>query len=754
MSSNTGYIMTLANSIIGVGILAMPFCFQKCGILLSILLLILSNTITRFSCHYLLKSSIKARRKNFEFLASYIFGSSGKLMVELCVIGYLMGTCITYFVVVGDLGPQIVAKLFNINHTDSLRTFIMVLVTIFCIIPLCLLRNIESLSLMCISSIIFYFCLVLKIFFESESKMVSTYWYDNVYWWRPSGVTQCLPIFSMALSCQLQTFEIYESLPNQTIEKMNHIIKYGTGICTVVYICVGFFGYVAFYGQHFSGNILLSLTPSLASDIIEMGFVLSVAVSFPLVVFPCRASLYSLLYHRSHSEIAHYIPEHRFKYITISMVLVALIIGILIPSIELIIGLVGSTIGVAICIMFPASCFIKINKKNSTERLAAQFLLVFGFLIMILGTYANLGAIDEQQSGADVNMPIDRLPDIHVSLPTENIFITPSKMESPENKIEMGPKKQDAVVYEPSHQTKGAKRKTVKTTKSPVQNGPIREIILNKEEKDEIPVRKSLLKEPIVPIIIKSASNVEPNVIQNIQPPKSNMVANQLAEPSTDKKSTDSVINNEAIQKENLEMEIDAKEDRQKDAKRTKEILDEVKSQLTQQNELNQKLVLAKINQISETVNNIAQMQNRSVAQKKGVSQTENEVQIPIVVTEQTVRLGHDQVKPSVDKNVENLPLPAVPVAKILVDRHSSSAPSQKRVIPEPELKETQSNVISERKDSVVVDSLKQSVDELPEKVEKMNANVGRDLLSNPNDVQAATQTADTAKSSKIKTEN
>lgn len=29
MSSNTGHIMTLANSIIGVGILAMPFCFQK-----------------------------------------------------------------------------------------------------------------------------------------------------------------------------------------------------------------------------------------------------------------------------------------------------------------------------------------------------------------------------------------------------------------------------------------------------------------------------------------------------------------------------------------------------------------------------------------------------------------------------------------------------------------------------------------------------------------------------------------------------
>lgn len=128
--------------------------------------------------------------------------------------------------------------------------------------------------------------------------MLTTYWYDNVNWWRPAGITQCLPIFSMALSCQMQIFEIYESLPAQTIEKMNYIVKQGIHLCTAAYICVGFFGYVAFYDQSFSGNILLSLAPSLASDIIQMGFVISVAVSFPLMVFPCRASLYSLLYHR------------------------------------------------------------------------------------------------------------------------------------------------------------------------------------------------------------------------------------------------------------------------------------------------------------------------------------------------------------------------------------------------------------------------------------------------------------------------
>lgn len=71
----------------------------------------------------------------------------------------------------------------------------------------------------------------------------------------------------------------------------------------------------------------------------------------------------------------------------------------MIPSVELIIGLVGSTIGVAICIMFPASSFRKIIKKESTERTLAQFVFVSGFCLMILGTYANLNAIDAQSSG-------------------------------------------------------------------------------------------------------------------------------------------------------------------------------------------------------------------------------------------------------------------------------------------------------------------------------------------------------------------
>nr|CAD7454990.1 unnamed protein product [Timema tahoe] len=280
-------------------------------------------------------------------------------------------------------------------------------------------------------------------------------WLDKVYLWRPSGILQCIPIFSMALFCQTlqrgekgkscgclvknsssrattslalkmttrtkvttplfpfqnikgcQLFEIYESVPNASLDQMNDLIRKAVNICTGVYICVGFFGYIAFCTDTFTGNILMSFSPSLMSDVIKLGFVLSVAVSFPLVIFPCRASLYSLLFRRvqmpHHEGVSTYIPEARFKCITVFIISCSLVIGLLIPNIELVLGLVGSTIGVLICVMFPAVVFIRISTKSTNDRHMAQVILFVGVLILVLGTYATLYAANE----AVVNLKTD-----------------------------------------------------------------------------------------------------------------------------------------------------------------------------------------------------------------------------------------------------------------------------------------------------------------------------------------------------------
>ncbi|BFG05732.1 putative sodium-coupled neutral amino acid transporter 10 [Drosophila madeirensis] len=605
MLSHSAHVMTLANSIIGVGILAMPFCFQKCGIVLSIILLVLSNVITRVCCHYLIKTSLLTRRKSFELLGLHAFGASGKLLVELCIIGYLIGTCITYFVVVGDLGPQIIAKLFTLNVAEHmhLRSLVMVVVTVVCIVPLGMLRNVDSLSAVCTASIGFYVCLMLKIVLEAESHISANDWTEKVVYWEPAGVLQCLPIFSMALSCQMQLFEVFESINNQSLDKLNGIVRNATWICTLVYIAVGFFGYVAFCTHTFSGNILVNLSTSFGSDIIKIGFVLSIAFSFPLVIFPCRASIYSLLYRKGHTESSSYIPEQRFRLITIFIVVFSLCVALVIPSVELIIGLVGSTIGVAICIMFPASSFRKIIKKESMERTLAQFIFVSGFLLMILGTYANLSAIDEKSSGPELNvvqmvtplapLPIGELPKHLAKDPTEHeksLLLEKLEAQKPDPNIDnIGEK----ILEKP---------KAVLSSSS--DNPPMPPLPIDEAHENEEPVltddKKSAVVKVLNPPDLKPDNSI-PNNLTAVKPKESPSIVVAEAKKESTKLAASNMIDGAAIKKEEDVAAEEQKESKasadellktQNELKETKKLLertvDELNEELAKQKPLGQ----------------------------------------------------------------------------------------------------------------------------------------------------------------------
>ncbi|XP_044009960.1 putative sodium-coupled neutral amino acid transporter 10 [Aphidius gifuensis] len=408
MISHAPHVMTLANSIIGVSVLAMPYCFKQCGIILAIVMLTLCSLLSRLSCHYLIKSAVMSRRRNFEYLAFHAFGHMGKFFVELFIIGFLIGTLIAFFVVIGDLGPQIIAKLLN-KKPEDIRLSLIIITALFIILPLGMLKNIDSLAIVCTATIGFYFCLVLKVVSDSMDHIFQSDWPSNINYWRSAGLLQCLPIFSMALFCQTQLFEIYESIPNVTLEKMNNVVRGALNICTFVYLFVGFFGYVAYSNQQFSGNILSSFEPSMTSDAMKIGFVLSVIFSFPLVIFPCRASLNSFLFHQvySHDLTSNHIPETRFFLMTIIIVGVSMITGILMPNIEFVLGFIGSTIGVSICVVCPMLFYLAINTKNTNERLLAQILLFVGIWIMILGTYANLYSIDDS-STTKIAIPTER----------------------------------------------------------------------------------------------------------------------------------------------------------------------------------------------------------------------------------------------------------------------------------------------------------------------------------------------------------
>ncbi len=148
--------------------------------------------------------------------------------------------------------------------------------------------------------------------------------------------------------------------------------------------------------------------------------------------------------------VSNYIPPDRFNGITVCVILLTLTLGVMIPDIEFVLGMVGSTIGCAICIIFPSLIFLRLTSKNTTERLASQAVLAVGLAVMVLGTYVNLyeanrGPDKEYLNPAEEQIPAHRFgnppvaaaPPVNIALEAStvapNLAINASLAKLPSN---------------------------------------------------------------------------------------------------------------------------------------------------------------------------------------------------------------------------------------------------------------------------------------------------------------------------------
>lgn len=477
-----------------------------------------------------------------------VLGSTGRFLVEVGLIGFLLGTCVAYFIMIGDLAPKIVTEFTNIKYDQNLRAITVMMLSIFVALPLSLLKKVDSLTSLSVLSMILYCCLILKLMFETTDKYdrldkLTQDKLDKISYWNMSGLLTTFPIFSMAMSCQTSLFEIFDSsvINNdlETIKRDNSIIKKAIYLCSFVYIIVGLLGSMAFHEQILYGNILLAFRPSLTTTLTKFVFIISLLLSFPLCLFPCRTSVYSLTFgkirksvnfqalssnhaasastlvgvssditngsqadqtprkdancdsiifknsdsnnnnnnnnsqhvgnvtngmrsnnqtlfidqrpnnrtgnhyrlqpltnngsssnytkllsddyddyeddanldgedddamlghsengnshHHPSSHISYptrlYMSDFHFKFTTVVLIIVTVILSLLFPHIEFILGIVGSTAGTTVCFVLPAYTFIRLGDHTRTELYLARLLLMIGLAMLIFCTYSTI----------------------------------------------------------------------------------------------------------------------------------------------------------------------------------------------------------------------------------------------------------------------------------------------------------------------------------------------------------------------------
>jgi len=199
-------------------------------------------------------------------------------------------------------------------------------------------------------------------------------------------------VFMFAFLCQTNAFEVYSEMEDASPAKLSHVTAYSMSGCCALYIIAGFFGYADF-GNDVEDAVLKNYHPRTQPmfAISFAGLAVKLCVAFALCALPARDTIFYML------NMGHYQVVETKKRVLVcgTLSVAALLLGLFIPNITVVFGLLGSFSGSIIGFIFPALFVIYsgdwgISTVGVADYLATWLLLLSGVGVLIFGTSASI----------------------------------------------------------------------------------------------------------------------------------------------------------------------------------------------------------------------------------------------------------------------------------------------------------------------------------------------------------------------------
>lgn len=259
----------LANTILGAGMLGLPYAFSKSGWLLGSFLMIFSGISSCFALHFLtlcsLKGGVDGLPASFYSVASEAMPSF-KSVIDLAVALKCFGVATSYLIVIGDTIPDV---MIFANASESWHhRQIWITLGFFIVIPLCYLRNVDALKYTSFASICFvFFIMILIILFslgiinepdlEPCIDITSNCIGDKSFFSLTLDTGRVFSIFIFGFTCQQNIFAVINELEDVSINRVDKVISLSIGMAFCIYMLISFAGYST-YGSNVQSDILLN----------------------------------------------------------------------------------------------------------------------------------------------------------------------------------------------------------------------------------------------------------------------------------------------------------------------------------------------------------------------------------------------------------------------------------------------------------------------------------------------------------------
>jgi amino acid permease len=271
--------LSIAHTILGSGMLAMPYAIASVGLIPGLLLVLGSGSASAFALwllthcgnHLKLESESSESPFNQEletggsiarplpvsfFALASITYPKAAILFDSAIAIKCFGVATSYLVVIGDLMPQVILG-FNplLSGTVWVSRSLWISLAMIIIIPLSSVSRLDSLrhtSLIALCSVAYLVGLVITFFLSPEFPFVP----EEVDLFRFSpDIMKTLPIFVFAFTCHQNIFSVQNELKNNSQTQLNLVIVNSITLALGVYYIIGVLGYLM-YGQDISGNLI------------------------------------------------------------------------------------------------------------------------------------------------------------------------------------------------------------------------------------------------------------------------------------------------------------------------------------------------------------------------------------------------------------------------------------------------------------------------------------------------------------------